>query len=859
MSILSPNASSSSSTDPFQLERLAEELATRELSHPGLSDSEDGASYDLPIYIPLSHENPFLSAEKFDVEEFLLSRSHTSLQDLRSELRDYLATLKEELVKLINNDYEAFISLSTDLKGEGDRLVSLKAPLGTLKTEISISKAELRAIQDETIEKLEKRATIREEKALLHLLLKISESVTRLESLLSITNPSQDEDPVEYERFKTSSTSTTSDNNDEKSPANKAKHLNRVAAEYTQLLYHASKARMENCAFIDEIQWKIDRIQSSLSSDLDVLFASTLSAITGEARISDLEKSKILPDLTECLRTYDVLGLWRDAEEILRTEVMRSFIKKTVFAGGLAAPHSPLLPHTPFRSSMTSSFSNSSSSMPPRTPYTPFTAFSTQQSAFPDDPLAKLYTQILRFIERDLSNIMDIAEKISIKSRSSSNPSQFEPLENGTKKEGSGFNILSNVIWYELGQAIMDDLGGVVFAAGRPDEFRKNYEITQAFIRSLEFLAPSMQAVESMRAHPVYAMFEKRWQLPVYFQMRWKEIVTNGDTLFTPQATAIWIALTACWSAEIYIPELSHRFWRLTLQLLSRYRLWLNEVIQDNNYSSLGTAATGRISEANTRSPTPVLSERSSIDAVPNEETLLHRYVALISDIKTLRSSTLILWEEEISRMLPDSEEVEEDDEEPKPYDALDSAILAITALTVPMFNVLILILTERCIVPLNAIKKIRTDLRAKSIKQLPTGPHPWVSSILRPIKVFFGIAGNDGIGAALREEHLERFASQIFENVCEKYISHVSTLKKAEDSLRRLKRGTKSTTFSLFGSASPKDDEGRDEERIQAQLILDVEALGKDAETLGINVVNIEAFVALNNLVRNNDPPETS
>lgn len=68
---------------------------------------------------------------------------------------------------------------------------------------------------------------------------------------------------------------------------------------------------------------------------------------------------------------------------------------------------------------------------------------------------------------------MDIAEKVSIKSRSSSTPSQFEPLENGTKKEGSGFNILSNVIWYELGKAIMDDLGGVVFAAGRPDEFRK--------------------------------------------------------------------------------------------------------------------------------------------------------------------------------------------------------------------------------------------------------------------------------------------------------------------------------------------------------------------------------------------------
>lgn len=60
----------------------------------------------------------------------------------------------------------------------------------------------------------------------------------------------------------------------------------------------------------------------------------------------------------------------------------------------------------------------------------------------------------------------------------------------------------------------------------------KNYEITQAFIRSLEFLAPSIEAVESMRTHPVYSMFEKRWQLPVYFQMRWKEIVSKVEEAF---------------------------------------------------------------------------------------------------------------------------------------------------------------------------------------------------------------------------------------------------------------------------------------------------------------------------------------
>jgi hypothetical protein len=125
-----------SSRDPFQLDRLAEELVNRELAKS--VDDGDAPSHDLPIYIPLSHSNPYLTSDVFDVEAFLLSRSHTSLRDLRSELRDYLSTLKEELVKLINDDYEAFISLSTDLRGEGARLGRLKSPLVDLKSQILV-------------------------------------------------------------------------------------------------------------------------------------------------------------------------------------------------------------------------------------------------------------------------------------------------------------------------------------------------------------------------------------------------------------------------------------------------------------------------------------------------------------------------------------------------------------------------------------------------------------------------------------------------------------------------------------------------------------------------------------------------
>lgn len=37
-----------------------------------------------------------------------------------------------------------------------------------------------------------------------------------------------------------------------------------------------------------------------------------------------------------------------------------------------------------------------------------------------------------------------------------------------------------------------------------------------------------------MRSHPIFTSFNKRWQLPVYFQLRWKDIVGKlEDSLST--------------------------------------------------------------------------------------------------------------------------------------------------------------------------------------------------------------------------------------------------------------------------------------------------------------------------------------
>ncbi|KAG6861087.1 hypothetical protein C0995_004024 [Termitomyces sp. Mi166 len=877
--------------DPYQLNRLADELATRESA--ALTRPNDGLDiHDLPTFVPLSHNNVFLTDPDFKVEEFLLSRSNTSLPDLRSELREYLSQLKEELVKLINDDYEAFISLSTDLKDEGDRLVRVQSPLKDLKLQIIQSRTELQSIQDAIQEKLEKRAILREEKTLLHLLLKLSDSVTRLESLLLIaplgkeSSRSPDVQPVSLPSYLDSADEST----ESKSRGNRAKHLGRVAAEYMQLLYHASKARAEKCIFVDQIQWRIGRIQSTISSDLDHVFAAALIALTdskGEKKITEVEKTKLLSDVMECLRTYDILGLWRDAEDVLRKEVVRTFVRKTIYPGALAAPHSPIVPHTPFAASKMTSFP-SSTLLPPRTPYTPFTAListkqinsfsmeSTSTSPFiylledNDDPLARLYNQVLRFVERDLSRIMSIAEIVSIKSVSSSRPEKELSPSPSTEHTSQEFEIMANVIWEEIGRAMIDELGGVIFASGRPNEFRKHYELSQAFIRSLEYLAPSVHSIKAMRAHPTYIAFRQRWQLPVYFQMRWKEVVGSLEdslsvvriepifsqdkvSFATSQANAVWVAITACWSAEVFIADLCHRFWRLTLQILSRYKIWLDQSISQHEAipkPSIGpTVDKNPSSPPQTRASTPVQThELASSEIIAVDDATLRRNVAVMVDIKVLRTHVLTLWRGGISMML----EVSDDEVNgASAQEALHTSLSNLTCVIPPLSDEIVSILTRRCCDALLPVRSIPSQFRATSNKRTPTEPSYFVASILRPLKLFFGIGVGDGVGIPLGEDYIQPYSVEIFDNVAQRYIYYLTAMKKTEESLRRLKKGKK-PTFSLFGSANAgKDDDGRDEERIRIQMILDVDAFGRDGESLGVVLQDCEAYNTLRDMVQ--------
>lgn len=121
-------------------------------------------------------------------------------------------------------------------------------------------------------------------------------------------------------------------------------------------------------------------------------------------------------------------------------------------------------------------------------------------------------------------------------------------------------------------------------------------------INRLESLCPSYRYLMILRNNPTFIAFIKRWQLPVYFQLRFKEIISHLEnalsghgsrsfsigseshmltlnlvsaaptavqttSLIMASSEAVYRAVRTCWNDDIYLPVLAGRFWRLTLQV----------------------------------------------------------------------------------------------------------------------------------------------------------------------------------------------------------------------------------------------------------------------------------------------------
>lgn len=165
--------------------------------------------------------------------------------------------------------------------------------------------------------------------------------------------------------------------------------------------------------------------------------------------------------------------------------------------GALSAPLSPVVPRAPLLEVHTSSSANQNGLPSPNTPFTPFpnplqslshSNLSSSSLGHPinliespsnlDDPLVHLLNTILRFVDRDCRLVIDLAERANslrsykrYKGRIPGGATHRDGEKTHPPKEA--FDIIGGVIWAEVGKSLMGNLGTMLFAAGRPDEFQK--------------------------------------------------------------------------------------------------------------------------------------------------------------------------------------------------------------------------------------------------------------------------------------------------------------------------------------------------------------------------------------------------
>jgi hypothetical protein len=123
----------------------------------------------------------------------------------------------------------------------------------------------------------------------------------------------------------------------------------------------------------------------------------------------------------------------------------------------------------------------------------------------------------------------------------------------------------------------------------------QNYTLTQEFLSILSHYCPSKEAKRAWREHPSYIAFMKRWQLSVYFQMRYRSIATSFESELGPIprsfATPIEAqplpllkssqravaAFVAPWSHNAHLTPLVARQLKLSLMVIARYHTWMCE------------------------------------------------------------------------------------------------------------------------------------------------------------------------------------------------------------------------------------------------------------------------------------------
>ncbi|KAJ9073275.1 hypothetical protein DSO57_1018288 [Entomophthora muscae] len=483
-----------------------------------------------------SHFNSFTSVKRgkylgglFSLEEFVQLRPNCGLTKLSTDLHELFITIGQALENELNANAEEMINSCFKLDDTGD---GVERALDVIVN--SIQEVEnFRDFIDTEESALDKQLAIqielREKKNLLQLMVRATTLVSKMERLIGLSKPEAN--------------SSAENNWTIEETQSDSKFIERLAVEYSQILSLLHQGK--DLALISTLVPRVDAIGGHILKQVESHFTQCLDRV-----IVFKDQEDDLVALAQCFRAYDLLGHPTVCEEQFAGRVVTPAIEQIL--RGMSKPKEMVLNL--------------------KDVYDPLLTFLTDRC----DPILKMCQYRLSQLRVDLLT-----------------NSVFPAISTALSKLAARH--------YQ------------VFAAADPDIFFLNYSRTVDFLMKFQDLFPDVGAVQRFRDSATYREFMKRWPLNVYFRLRIKQLLSKLEpcyqqqlskdprlqrktikdmpleipgaesfTFLTPYITLH--TLVQCWAEGIYVSALSHRFWKLTLQLISRFLNWQHTLVEEGDW-----------------------------------------------------------------------------------------------------------------------------------------------------------------------------------------------------------------------------------------------------------------------------------
>ncbi|CAA9993071.1 unnamed protein product [Nesidiocoris tenuis] len=298
-------------------------------------------------------------------------------------------------------------------------------------------------------------------------------------------------------------------------------------------------------------------------------------------------------------------------------------------------------------------------------------------------------------------------------------------------------------------------------------------------------------------------------------------VFSDGESWKLNVTDVVHGCLLRCWEDGVFLLPLAHKFWKLTLQIVSRYVTWIKKTLQ-NQGTLLTTSVVRQSSSFNFFNP-------SLFQVDVKGKTDLNFFVALYSDVESMEKRLPEVRDLAAAKFVSTSDETIN-----LLSQSLSETAAELKRLLDDISQTIVKGLSSELLSYLRQVNDIPRLFR-RTDRDAPTKPCPYVVSLLEKPKLFF---------AEHRSHPKVLFWLQaMFSEVTKQYYSSVddvlNSVKKTEECLRRLKKARDKSS----NVTNTNDKRVGDDNKIRQQLVLDVRSYLEGVGNLSFCQFSYQSF----------------